>query len=171
METPSFRLDGRIAVVTGSGSGMGRAFAIALAQAGADVVMTELPGKEKAADETAAAVRAAGRRAMTPPLDVRQVASIRAMVERVLGEWGRIDILVNNAGMNIRKMAVEVREEDWDPVYWSTVFSGRVACHRSNGPRWPPCRCHGPGNSLRPAGAAPKAGRPHPALLRRDHFT
>jgi len=132
MKIPSFRLDGRIAIVTGSGSGMGRAFAIALAQAGADVVMTELPGKEKAAEETAAEVRAAGRRAMTPPLDVRQVASIRAMVERVLGEWGRIDILVNNAGMNIRKMAVEVREEDWDPVL-DTDLKGVFFCAQAAG--------------------------------------
>jgi 2-deoxy-D-gluconate 3-dehydrogenase len=111
---------------------MGRAFAIALARAGADVVITELPGKEKAAEETAAEVRAAGRRAMTLPLDVRQVASIRAMVERVLGEWGRIDILVNNAGMNIRKMAVEVREEDWDPVL-DTDLKGVFFCAQAAG--------------------------------------
>jgi len=132
MEIPSFRLDGRIAIVTGSGSGMGRAFGIALAQAGADVVITELPGKEKAAEETAAGVRAAGRRAMTLPLDVRQVASIRAMVERVFGKWGRIDILVNNAGMNIRKMAVEVREEDWDPVI-DTDLKGVFFCAQAAG--------------------------------------
>jgi len=132
MDIPSFRLDGRIAIVTGSGSGMGRAFAIALAHAGADVVITELPGKEKAAEETAAEARAAGRRAMTLPLDVRQVASIRAMVDRVLGEWGRIDILVNNAGMNIRKMAVEVREEDWDPVL-DTDLKGVFFCAQAAG--------------------------------------
>jgi 2-deoxy-D-gluconate 3-dehydrogenase len=132
METPSFRLDGRIAIVTGSGSGMGRAFSIALAHAGADVVITELPGKEKAAEETAAKARAAGHRAMTLPLDVTQVASIRAMVDRVLGEWGRIDILVNNAGMNIRKMAVEVREEDWDPVI-DTDLKGVFFCAQAAG--------------------------------------
>ncbi len=70
MSTPSFRLDDRIALVTGAGSGMGKAFAIAYAQAGADVVVTELPGKEELAEQTAAEVRAAGRRAMVVPLDV-----------------------------------------------------------------------------------------------------
>jgi 2-deoxy-D-gluconate 3-dehydrogenase len=69
---------------------------------------------------------------MTLPLDVTQVASIRAMVDRVLGEWGRIDILVNNAGMNIRKMAVEVREEDWDPVI-DTDLKGVFFCAQAAG--------------------------------------
>jgi 2-deoxy-D-gluconate 3-dehydrogenase len=132
MEVPSFRLDGRIAMVTGSGSGMGRAFSIALAKAGADVVITELPGKEKAAEDTAAEVRAAGRRALTLPLDVRQVASIHQMVERTLGEWGQIDILVNNAGMNIRKMAVDVGEEDWDQVL-DTDLKGVFFCAQAVG--------------------------------------
>jgi 2-deoxy-D-gluconate 3-dehydrogenase len=132
MEVPSFRLDGRVAVVTGSGSGMGRAFSIALAKAGADVVITELPGKEKAAEDTAAEVRAAGRRALALPLDVRQIASIHQMVERTLGEWGQIDILVNNAGMNIRKMAVDVGEEDWDQVL-DTDLKGVFFCAQAVG--------------------------------------
>ena len=132
MEVPSFRLDGRVAIVTGSGSGMGRAFSIALAKAGADVVITELPGKEKAAEDTAAEVRAAGRRALALPLDVRQIASIHQVVERTLGEWGRIDILVNNAGMNIRKMAVDVLEEDWDQVL-DTDLKGVFFCAQAVG--------------------------------------
>ena len=114
--TPSFRVDDQIAIVTGSGSGMGRAFAQALAGAGADVVITELPGREALAAETAALVQAQGRRALTLSLDVTQVASIRAMVEKVVTEWGQIDILINNAGMNIRKWAVDVTEQDWDTV-------------------------------------------------------
>ncbi len=116
MKAVSFRLDGRIAVVTGSGSGMGRAFSVALAHAGADVVITELPGKEEAAEATAAEVRGADRQALTLPLDVTELSSIRKMVERVLEEWGRIDILVNNAGTNIRQFAVDVTEDAWDRV-------------------------------------------------------
>jgi 2-deoxy-D-gluconate 3-dehydrogenase len=125
--TPSFRVDDQIAIVTGSGSGMGRAFAQALAGAGADVVITELPGREALAAETAALVQAQGRRALTLSLDVTQVASIRAMVETVVAEWGRIDILINNAGMNIRKWAVDVTEQDWDAVV-NTDLRGAFFC-------------------------------------------
>ncbi len=131
-KTPSFRLDNQIALVTGSGSGMGRAFAQALAEAGADVAITELPGKEAAAAETAAMVRAAGRKALTLSLDVTQVASIQAMVERIVTEWGRIDILVNNAGMNIRKWAVDVTEADWDAVV-DTDLRGAFFCAQAVG--------------------------------------
>ncbi len=125
--TPSFRVDDRIAIVTGSGSGMGRAFAEALAGAGADVVITELPGREALAAETAGLVQAQGRRALTLCLDVTQVASIRAMVDQVAAEWGQIDILVNNAGMNIRKWAVDVTEHDWDAVI-NTDLRGAFFC-------------------------------------------
>ena len=124
---PSFRVDDQIAIVTGSGSGMGRAFANALAGAGADVAITELPGREALAAETAAMVQAQGRRALTVTLDVTQVASINAMVEKVVAEWGRIDILINNAGMNIRKWAVDVTEQDWDTVL-NTDLRGVFFC-------------------------------------------
>jgi len=113
---PTFRLDGRVAIVTGTGRGMGRAFSIALAHAGADVITTELPGREGDAEETAAEVRAAGRRALVVSLDVTQLPSIRAMVEQVVGEWGRIDVLVNNAGINIRQFAVDVTEDAWERI-------------------------------------------------------
>ncbi|MFN8484142.1 MAG: SDR family oxidoreductase [Anaerolineae bacterium] len=116
MAIPSFRMDGQVALVTGAGSGLGQAFAEALAAYGADVVITELPGKEAAAEGTAAMVRAQGRRAMTATLDVTSMDSIGALVERVVGEWGQIDILVNNAGLNVPKWAVDVTESDWDRV-------------------------------------------------------
>ena len=130
--TPSFRLDNRIAVVSGSGSGMGRAFAQALAEYGADVVITELPGREALAAETAALVQAQGRRALTISLDVTQLASIRAMVEKVVAEWGQIDILINNAGMNIRQWAVDVTEQDWDTVI-NTDLRGVFFCAQAVG--------------------------------------
>ena len=116
MKAITFRLDGRNAIVTGSGSGMGRAFSVALAHAGADVVITELPGKEDAAESTAEEVRAAGRRALTLALDVTQLSSIETMVKRVVDEWGHIDILVNNAGVNIRQFAADVTEDAWDRI-------------------------------------------------------
>ncbi|MFL7794086.1 MAG: SDR family NAD(P)-dependent oxidoreductase [Anaerolineae bacterium] len=113
---PTFRLDDRVAIVTGSGRGMGRTFSIALARAGADVVVTELPGRETDAEETAAEVRAAGRRALVITLDVTQIASIKAMVSYVTDEWGHINILVNNAGINIRQFAVDVTEDAWERI-------------------------------------------------------
>lgn len=127
-----FRIDDCIAIVTGAGGGMGRTFSIALARAGADVVVTELPGKEDAAEETAAEVRAAGRRALTVDLDVTQLSSIQAMVRRVLDEWGHIDILVNNAGINIRQFAVDVTEEAWDQVV-DTDLKGVLFCSQAVG--------------------------------------
>lgn len=132
MEPCNFRVDDRIAIVTGAGRGMGGTFSVALALAGADVVVTELPGREEDAEETADQVRAAGRRAMVAPLDVTEQASIHVLVDRVLDEWGRIDILVNNAGMNIRQSAVDVTEDAWNQII-DTNLKGVFFCSQAVG--------------------------------------
>jgi 2-deoxy-D-gluconate 3-dehydrogenase len=132
MDPCNFRVDNRIAIVTGAGRGMGGTFAVALAHAGADVVITELPGLEDDAQRTADEVIATGRRAMVAPLDVTEQASIHALVDRVLDEWGRIDILVNNAGINIRQFAVDVTEEAWDKVV-DTDLKGVFFCSQAVG--------------------------------------
>jgi 2-deoxy-D-gluconate 3-dehydrogenase len=138
---PTFQLDDRIAVVTGAGRGMGQAFSTALAHAGADVVVTELPGREKDAKETAEKVRSVGQRAMVVPLDVTQTPSIKAMVNQVLDTWGHIDILVNNAGINIRQYAIDVTEDAWDRIvnvnqrgaFFCSQFVGRHMIERGQG--------------------------------------
>lgn len=116
IQLPVFRIDEQIAIVTGAGRGMGRMFAVALAAAGADVVVTELPGREADAEETAVEIRELGRRALVTSLDVTQTDSIQAMVKQVVDEWARIDILVNNAGINIRQFALDVTEDSWDSI-------------------------------------------------------
>ena len=90
------RLDGRVALITGSGRGLGRAMALAFADAGADVVCSARTQAE--IDAVADEVRAKGRRAAAVRADVTDSASVERMVERSLAELGRIDILVHNAG-------------------------------------------------------------------------
>ena len=117
MDDSTTALKGRVALVTGAASGLGRATALALAEAGATVVLTELPDRLAAAEETArAAARDYGAETLTVPLDLTNLETIGAMVSRTLERFGRIDILVNNAGINIPKMALDVTEEDWDRV-------------------------------------------------------
>src|SRR3990170_6451380 len=89
-------LTGKVAVVTGAGRGLGRAMALALAHAGADLVVTARTQAQ--IEETADMVRGKGRVCIWVTCDVTDSASVNAMVESALAEFGRIDILVNNAG-------------------------------------------------------------------------
>ncbi len=116
MQLPSMRVDGKVALVTGGGSGLGQAIAVGLAQAGADIALTELPGREAAAAQTVQLVDVAGRRAAAWPLDVTKLPVIADVVGDVIARLGRIDMLVNNAGINIPRLALDVTEDDWDRV-------------------------------------------------------
>jgi 7-alpha-hydroxysteroid dehydrogenase len=91
-----FELTDRVAVVTGAGKGIGAGTAKALAEAGADVVVAARTAEDL--ERTAAAVKAAGRRALAVPTDVLEREQLEALVEAARGEFGRIDVLVNNAG-------------------------------------------------------------------------
>ncbi len=108
--TPSFRLDGKRALVTGAGRGIGLACAAALAQAGAHVALAARSMDELEA--AAGAIRATGGSAEALRLDVMDLAGVKA----VISQTPPFDILVNNAGGNRPKSFIEVTEEDFDAV-------------------------------------------------------
>jgi NAD(P)-dependent dehydrogenase (short-subunit alcohol dehydrogenase family) len=91
-----FRLDGKAVVLTGAGRGLGRQMALSLARAGADVVCAARSPDQ--IEDTAARVRALGRRALAVPTDVRSSEQINALVRRCLDEFGKIDVMIANAG-------------------------------------------------------------------------
>ncbi|MGM7703583.1 SDR family NAD(P)-dependent oxidoreductase [Pseudalkalibacillus sp. Hm43] len=111
---PSFRLDEKLAVVTGAGRGIGKAIAIGYAEAGADVVL--LSRTESDLEQTAEEIRQHGRQAHIYPTDVTDADQLDRVVKNVINDHGQVDILVNNAGMNIRTPAFEVTEEEWQSI-------------------------------------------------------
>lgn len=128
-----FRLDGRRALVTGGSKGLGRVIAGALAEAGADVAVVSrtLPDCEQAAAEMA---EATGRKMFAFAADVTKSGEIDAMAqaaESALG--GPVDILVNNAGINIRGLAHELAEDDFDRVI-AINLKAPFLCARRFGP-------------------------------------
>ncbi len=109
-------LQGRVAAVTGSSSGIGRAIAIALAEAGADVAIS-YHSDEEGAQETTAAVREFGRRAVYGALSVGDEASVAEHFDLISKELGEVDILVNNAGIDGKTAKLwELEPDDWDAV-------------------------------------------------------
>lgn len=111
----AFRLDGKVALVTGASRGIGKAIALGLAGAGAEVVLAgrEASTLSAVADEIR---NGSGGKTHVLPFDVAQVEQIAPAVSRVIEEAGKIDILVNNAGGNVRKESIDYTPADWDSV-------------------------------------------------------
>ena len=103
-----------VAIITGAAGGIGEAAAHAIALRGARVAVADL--RPAAAQEAAARLRTAGLDAEPVTVDVSNEASVRAMVDTVLGRWGRIDILVNNAGVESSKPFLEIGLEEYERV-------------------------------------------------------
>lgn len=121
MVVNSFRLDGRLALVTGSSGGIGFALARGLGQAGATLVLN---GRDSAKLERAAGVlREEGLAVHTRGFDVTDAASVQAAVEDIEGTLGGIDILVNNAGMQRRMALQDFPEQDWHELMRTNVDS------------------------------------------------
>jgi 2-dehydro-3-deoxy-D-gluconate 5-dehydrogenase len=108
-----FRLTDKVALVTGSASGLGAAVAVALAQAGATVACH---GNRRPADDTAAAINAAGGKAHAFQADLSDPNGAEHLFHQVISSLGCIDILINNAGTIHRAAAEEVALEDWNRV-------------------------------------------------------
>ena len=109
-----FKLDGKVALVTGASSGLGQAIAIALAEAGADVAV-HARSEEKAA-ETCRHIDATGRRSAVVLGDMADKTTPQELVDDTIAELGRIDIVINNAGMIARAPAVDFLDDDWSKV-------------------------------------------------------
>lgn len=122
------RLDGKVALVTGSSSGIGQGIAVAYAAAGADVTVTYTSNRE-GAEETAAQIRALGRRTHVAQVDVSDEAQVDTLFAGHLAEFGRLAIFVNNAGMESSGTLHEIPTEQWDKVLRVNLY-GAFFCMR-----------------------------------------
>lgn len=140
MYAEKFRLDGRVAVVTGGGRGIGLAICEALAEHGATVVIADIDAATAA--EGAGKLAAKGYAAETHAVDVTRPAEVNALAEAVFAKHGRVDILVANAGIARSGVAAEdVEDEHWlhvndvnyNGVFWSNRAFGRLMLRQGRG--------------------------------------
>lgn len=108
-----FRLDGKVAVVTGGNTGLGQAYAVALAKAGADLV---IPTYDNNWDETRELIEAEGKKVVFVQADLTKKEDRSKVINIVIDNFGKIDILINNAGTIRRAPLLEYKDEDWNAV-------------------------------------------------------
>lgn len=107
-----FKLEGKVAIVTGSSTGLGQSMCIALAEAGADIVGVGTAEPE----ETKQKVEALGRKFLGIVANLMTIEPVQGIVDKAVEHFGKVDILVNNAGIIRREDAIEFSEKDWDDV-------------------------------------------------------
>lgn len=138
MVLDQFKLDGKVALVTGASAGLGQAIAIALAEAGADVVCH---GNTRTPDLTLEVISRLGQQTLAVAGDLAEKETPKALVEATLKKFSRIDILINNAGTIRRAPAVDYSEEDWNTVievnlsavFRLSQFAGRAMLEQGSG--------------------------------------
>jgi len=129
-----FRLDGRVALITGGASGLGAQMARVFAQAGARIVVADLARQAERAAQVQADCRGFGAESEFVAADVTSVASLDAMAAAAVRRFGTLDLLVNSAGTTVRKPSLETSEADWDLVldvnlkgtFFASVAAARV---------------------------------------------
>ncbi|MFZ5967710.1 MAG: 2-dehydro-3-deoxy-D-gluconate 5-dehydrogenase KduD [Bacillota bacterium] len=112
MTLNNFKLDGKVAIVTGCRTGLGQGMALGLAEAGADIVGVGSSDLE----ETKALVEKMGRRFVVVQANLMEMGAIPKVIDAAISSFGKIDILVNNAGIIRREDAINFSEKDWDDV-------------------------------------------------------
>ena len=121
---PAGKLAGKVALITGGDSGIGRAVAILFAREGANVAITYLPQEQPDADETRAAIEAAGVKCLAIPGDLTDPEFCDDIVEQVVAKLGQFDILVANAAHQNRKPSLdEVTDEEFDTTFKTNIYS------------------------------------------------
>jgi 3-oxoacyl-[acyl-carrier protein] reductase len=128
----TLRLDGKVAIVTGSSRGIGLAIARRFAEEGAKVVINYVSRKDEA-DRAVDTIRAAGGDALAVQADVSKSAEVDRLVRTTIDHYGRVDILVNNAGVHVPKGVLETTEEDWDRTI-DVNLKGAYLCSKAVAP-------------------------------------
>ena len=121
----SFRLDGKVAAITGPTRGIGRAMALALAEAGAEIALLQrIPEQDHVKQE----IEKLGGKCLIIPCDMERIDQVKGAIPAVTSQVGKIDILVNNAGIQRRSPAVDFSEQDWDDVLQVNLKATWLLC-------------------------------------------
>src|SRR5438067_7238487 len=119
----SYKLAGKVALITGGDSGIGRAVAVLFAREGADVAFTYLPEEESDARETVQAIEEEGRAGLSISGDIQDLAFAGRAVKQTISRFGKLDILVNNAAYQQHRESLEdVSEEQWDRTFKTNIY-------------------------------------------------